>query len=186
MNKHIKNLTLSGMFLAIGLVLPFLTGQIQNIGNMLLPMHIPVLLCGLICGWQYGGTIGLIMPLLRNMIFGMPPMPNAVSMAFELAAYGLVIGLLYGHSKWKCVLSLYRSMLIAMLAGRAVWGVVQTAIIGLSGSGFTVRMFMEGAFLNAIPGIVLQLILIPAIMVALDRAKLVPFTKKKSAQAVES
>lgn len=186
MNKHIKNLTLSGMFLAIGLVLPLLTGQIQHIGNMLLPMHIPVLLCGLICGWQYGGTIGLIMPLLRNLIFGMPPMPNAVSMAFELAAYGLVIGLLYGHSKWKCVFSLYRSMLIAMLVGRAVWGVVQAAILGLSGSGFTVQMFMAGAFLNAIPGIILQLILIPAIMVALDRAKLVPFTKKKSAQAVES
>lgn len=186
MNKHIKNLTLSGMFLAIGLVLPLLTGQIQHIGNMLLPMHIPVLLCGLICGWQYGGTIGLIMPLLRNLIFGMPPMPNAVSMAFELAAYGLVIGLLYGRSKWKCVFSLYRSMLIAMLAGRAVWGVVQAAILGLNGSGFTVQMFMAGAFLNAIPGIILQLILIPAIMVALDRAKLVPFTKKKSAQAVES
>lgn len=186
MNKHIKNLTLSGMFLAIGLVLPLLTGQIQHIGNMLLPMHIPVLLCGLICGWQYGGTIGLIMPLLRNLIFGMPPMPNAVSMAFELAAYGLVIGLLYGHSKWKCVFSLYRSMLIAMLAGRAVWGVVQAAILGLNGSGFTVQMFMAGAFLNAIPGIILQLILIPAIMVALDRAKLVPFNKKKSAQAVES
>lgn len=186
MNKHIRNLTLSGMFLAIGLVLPFLTGQIQHIGNMLLPMHIPVLLCGLICGWQYGGTIGLIMPLLRNLIFGMPPMPNAISMAFELAAYGLVIGLLYGRSKWKCVFSLYRSMLIAMLAGRAVWGVVQATILGLSGSGFTVQMFMAGAFMNAIPGIILQLILIPAIMVALDRTKLVPFTKKKSAQAVES
>ncbi len=186
MNKHIKNLTLSGMFLAIGLVLPFLTGQIQQIGNMLLPMHIPVLLCGLICGWQYGGTIGLIMPLLRNILFGMPPMPNAISMAFELATYGLAIGLLYGRSKWKCVFSLYRSMLIAMLAGRAVWGMVQATILGLGGSGFTVQMFMAGAFMNAIPGIILQLILIPAIMVALDRAKLVPFTKKKPAQTVES
>lgn len=186
MNKHIKNLTLSGMFLAIGLVLPFLTGQIQQIGNMLLPMHIPVLLCGLICGWQYGGVIGLIMPFLRNLLFGMPPMQNAISIAFELATYGLVIGLLYGRSKWKCVFSLYRSMLIAMLAGRAVWGVVQATILGLSGSGFTIQMFMAGAFMNAIPGIILQLILIPAIMVALDRAKLVPFTKKKPAQAVES
>ncbi len=186
MNKHIKNLTLSGMFLAIGLVLPFLTGQIPQIGNMLLPMHIPVLLCGLICGWQYGGAIGLIMPQLRNLLFGMPPMPNAISMAFELAAYGLVIGLLYSRSKWKCVFSLYRSMLIAMLAGRAVWGVAQAAILGLGGSGFTVRMFMAGAFMNAIPGIILQLILIPAIMVALDRAKLVPFSKKKSEQTTES
>ena len=86
MNRHIKNLTLSGMFLAIGLILPLLTGLIQQIGNMLLPMHIPVLLCGLICGWQYGGAVGLIMPFLRNLLFGMPPMPNAISMAFELAA----------------------------------------------------------------------------------------------------
>lgn len=174
------------MFLAIGLVLPFLTGQIPQIGKMLLPMHIPVLLCGLICGWQYGGAVGFIMPLLRNVLFGMPPMPGAISMAFELAAYGLTIGLVYGYSKWKCVFSLYRSMLIAMLAGRIVWGVVQATILGLNGSGFTFQMFMAGAFLDAIPGIVLQLILIPAIMVALDRAKLVPFTKKKPTQAVES
>lgn len=185
MNKNIKNLTLSGMFLAVGLVLPFLTGQIQQFGNMLLPMHIPVLLCGLICGWQYGGIVGLIMPFLRNLLFGMPPMPNAISMAFELAAYGSVIGLLYGRSKWKCVISLYRSMLISMLAGRVVWGVVQAAILGLGGSAFTVQMFMAGAFMNAIPGIILQLILIPVIMVALDRAKLVPFTKKRAAQTVK-
>lgn len=186
MNKQIKNVTLAGMFLAIGLVLPFLTGQIKQIGNMLLPMHIPVLLCGLICGWQYGGLVGLIVPLLRNMLFGMPPMPGAISMAFELATYGLMIGLLYGRSRWKCIFSLYRSMIAAMLAGRAVWGVVQAAILGLNGSGFTVQMFLAGAFLNAIPGIILQLILIPAIMVALDRAKLVPFTGKKSAEAVET
>lgn len=185
MKKHIQNLTLSGMFLAIGLVLPFLTGQIPQFGNMLLPMHIPVLLCGLICGWQYGGAVGLIMPLLRNLLFGMPPMPGAISMAFELATYGLVIGLLYSHSKWKCVISLYRSMLIAMLAGRAVWGLAQAVILGLRDSGFTVQMFMAGAFLNAIPGIILQLILIPVIMVALDRAKLVPFTRKKPQPAVK-
>lgn len=186
MNKHIRNLTLSAMFLALGLVLPLLTGQIQVIGNMLLPMHIPILLCGLICGWQYGGIIGFTLPLLRFVIFSMPPMPNAVSMAFELATYGLVIGLLYSHSKWKCVISLYRSILIAMIAGRAVWGVVQAMIMGINGSGFTFQMFMAGAFMNATSGIVLQLILIPVIMVALDRAKLVPFTKKKSAPATES
>ncbi|MFR7992669.1 MAG: ECF transporter S component [Lachnospiraceae bacterium] len=181
--KHIKNLTLAAMFLALGLVLPLLTGQIQVIGNMLLPMHIPVLLCGLICGWQYGGAVGFIMPLLRFAIFAMPPMPNAISMAFELATYGLVIGWLYGRSKWKCVISLYRSMLIAMIAGRVVWGVVQAMIMGIHGSGFTMQMFMAGAFINAVPGIVLQLILIPAVMVALDRAKLVPFTKKKTVKA---
>lgn len=183
MNKHIKNLTLSGMFLAIGLVLPFLTGQIQYIGNMLLPMHIPVLLCGLICGWKYGGAVGLIMPLLRNLLFSMPRMPNAISMAFELATYGLIIGLFYGLSKRKCVLSIYCSMLVAMLAGRAVWGVAQATILGIKGSGFTFQMFMAGAFLNAIPGIILQLILIPMVMVVLGRAKLLPFDSKKQESA---
>lgn len=186
MNRHIKNLTLSGMFLAIGLILPLLTGQIQQIGNMLLPMHIPVLLCGLICGWQYGGAVGLIMPFLRNLLFGMPPMPNAISMAFELAAYGLVIGLLYGRSKWKCIFSLYRSMLVAMIAGRVIWGAAQTIILGINGTGFTFQMFIAGALLNAIPGIILQMVLIPAVMVALDRARLVPFTRKVPVQKVQS
>lgn len=181
--SKVYNLVLAAMFLALGLVLPLLTGQIPRIGNMLLPMHIPVLLCGLICGWPYGAVVGLICPLLRNMIFGMPPMPGAISMAFELATYGLVVGLTYGLSKWKCIFSLYRSMLIAMIAGRVVWGIAQMAVMGAQGKGFTFEMFMAGAFLNAIPGIILQLILIPAIMVALDRAKLVPFSKKKPQRA---
>ena len=186
MNKHIKNLTLSAMFLAIGLVLPFLTGQIQQIGNMLLPMHIPVLLCGLICGWQYGGIIGFILPLLRFALFGMPPVPNCISMAFELATYGLVIGLLYSRSKWKCVVSLYRCLIFSMIAGRLVWGAAQAILLGVSGTPFTFNMFLAGALINSVPGIVLQLVLIPVIMVALDRAKLVPFTKKRPAQAEKS
>lgn len=184
-NLYIRKLTLSAMFLAIGQVLPLLTGQIPQIGSMLLPMHIPVLLCGLICGWQYGGIVGFVTPLLRNVLFGMPPMPGAISMAFELATYGLVIGLLYQRGRWKCLFALYRSMLIAMLAGRAVWGVAQTVVLGLNGKSFSFAMFLSGAFLNAVPGIILQLVFIPAVMVALDRTGLVPFTKKKQAQ-VES
>lgn len=175
--NHILNLTLSAMFLAIGLLLRFLTGQIKQIGNMLLPMHIPVILCGLICGWQYGLGVGFILPLLRCALFGMPVLfPTAVSMAFELATYGLVVGLLYFHSRWKCVIALYRSMAISMLAGRAVWGIVQVILIGLGENGFTIEMFIAGAFLNAIPGIILQLILIPAIMIALNRTGLVRFS----------
>ena len=101
-----KKLTLSAMFFAVGLILPFFIGQIPMIGQMLLPMHIPVLLCGLIVGWQYGLAVGFFLPLVRSVLFGMPAMfPNAVSMAFELATYGLVIGYLYGHSRWQCVKS---------------------------------------------------------------------------------
>ncbi len=178
--KQVISLTLSAMFLAMGLLLPFLTGQIQQIGNMLLPMHIPVLLCGLICGWQYGLGIGLVMPLLRNLLFGMPPIfPTGIAMALELAAYGAIVGVLYNYSKWKCVLSLYRSMIAAMLGGRLVWGAAMLIMLGVGTDGFTWKAFFAGAFLNAFPGIILQLVLIPAVMIALNRTGLVKFSKKK-------
>ena len=182
-NAAVKNMTLSAMFLAIGLVLPLLTGQIQQIGNMLLPMHIPVFLCALICGWKYGFAVGMVLPLLRSVIFGMPPLfPTAIAMTFELATYGLVAGLLYGRSPWQCVVALYRSMLISMLAGRIVSGLVQCVLYSAGGSVFTMQMFLAGAFLKAIPGIILQLVFIPALMVALDRAKLVPFKHMKKTE----
>ena len=168
------------MFMAIGMMLPFLTGQIPQIGNMLLPMHIPVLLCGLICGWQYGAAVGFVLPLLRSAVFGMPVFfPAATAMAFELMTYGLVVGLLYAISRWQCVVALYRCLILAMIVGRAVWGIVQFIQVGVFGEGFTLKMFMAGAFLNAIPGIILQLILIPAIMVALDRTGLVHVRKHR-------
>lgn len=175
--KHIQRLVLAAMFLALGIVLPFLTGQIPQVGSMLLPMHLPVLLCGLICGWQYGGAVGLVLPLLRYVMFGMPPIfPTGIAMAFELAAYGAIAGFLYNRSKWQCVFALYRSLLIAMAGGRIIWGVVRVLLTGVAGEAFTWQMFMAGAFLNAIPGIVLQLVFIPVLMVALDRTGMVRFS----------
>lgn len=183
--KQTKKLTLAAMFFAIGLILPLFIAQIPTIGQMLLPMHIPVLLCGLMVGWEYGLIVGFFLPLVRSILFGMPAMfPNAVSMAFELATYGLVIGWLYGHAKWQCVKSLYRCMISAMLAGRLVWGVVRIVLLGMSGVPFGWQLFLAGAFFNAIPGIILQLIMIPALMVALNKAKIVPFRKKSVHQAV--
>lgn len=179
MTSNVKKLTLSALFLALGLVLPMLTGQIQQIGNMLLPMHLPVFLCGLICGWQYGGAVGFVTPLLRSVTFGMPPMyPTAIAMAFELSVYGAVAGFCYGRSRKQSVAAVYWSLVIAMLAGRLVWGAVQFLLLGLRGSEFTWQGFLAGAFLNAIPGIILQLILIPAVMAALDKTGLVPFRKE--------
>ena len=129
--KNIKKLVLASMFLAIGHILPFFTGQIPQIGKMLLPMHIPVLLCGLVCGWQYGLAVGFVLPIMRSMIFGMPIMfPDAVAMAFELAAYGSIVGYLFEHARWQCVVSLYRCMLAAMLCGRMVWGIVRMFCMG--------------------------------------------------------
>lgn len=182
MKTSVKNLVLSAMFLALGLVLPFLTGQIPEIGSMLLPMHIPVFLCGLICGWKYGAAVGVIVPLMRSMIFGKPVMfPNAVSMALELMTYGLVAGLLYGLSRHQCIIALYRSMLIAMLSGRAVWGAAQMIFLTAGGKEFTWGAFAAGAFLQAIPGIIVQLVLIPAIMLALHKTGLVPFKHRECA-----
>ena len=178
-SRGIRKLVLSAMFMAIGLVLPFITGQIQQIGNMLLPMHIPVLLCGLICGWQYGAIVGFILPLLRYVLFGMPPIfPTGVSMTFELAAYGAVIGLIMQRLSRKntvgdgknYVLNLYLALIGAMLAGRIIWGLVRFILTQATMQPFTLEMFMAGAFLTAVPGIIVQLILIPGIMAALKRA----------------
>ena len=171
----LKRLTLAALFLAIGYALPFLTGQIKEIGNMLAPMHLPVLLCGLVCGPKYGLAVGAVMPITRSLMFGMPRLyPNAVAMCFELATYGLVIGVLWALSRKKSLPALYFSLVVAMLAGRAVWGLVEVILLGVFGSGFTLSMFIAGAFLNSLPGIVLQLILIPALILALRRAKLLP------------
>ncbi|MCM1253650.1 MAG: ECF transporter S component [Clostridium sp.] len=186
MKETTKKLTLSAMFIAIGLILPIFTGQIPQIGNMLLPMHIPVFLCGLICGWKYGAAVGFVLPLMRSVIFGMPVLfPTALAMSFELATYGFVAGLLYGISRWQCIRALYRSIIIAMFAGRAVWGVVQIILLGISGSAFTWQMFMAGAFFNAIPGIIIQLVLLPAVMLALHRTGLVKFRKTPKQTAAE-
>ena len=168
--KNIRKIILSALFLAIGMVLPMLTGQIKEIGDTLLPMHIPVMLCGLLCGWQYGLTVGFVLPFLRSVIFSMPPFfPNAVWMALELATYGFVIGFLYTKSKKKNTFNLYLSLLTAMISGRLVWGIAKVILLGAGDSGFTFTAFITGGFLDAIPGIILQLILIPLIIKTVDK-----------------
>ena len=177
-NKNLLNIVLSAMFLAIALILPLFTAQIKEFGNMLLPMHIPVMLCGLVCGWQYGLTIGAIAPLLRSALFGMPVMfPSAIAMAFELATYGFVIGILFQKARWKCIKSLYRCLLISMVAGRVVWGIVQCILLGLGENGFTISMFVTSAIVKAVPGIILQLLLIPTVMLMLGKTHLVHMKK---------
>jgi predicted membrane protein/cytidylate kinase len=168
-NSTLKNLTLTAMFIAIGLLLPFLTGQIPQIGSALLPMHIPALLCGVFCGPWYGLVCGAVMPLLRSAVFGMPPLfPTAAAMAFELAAYGLIIGLLYRVFK-KNIVGLYSALLIAMLGGRIIWGAVTAVLLGINGGSLTFGAFLSGAVITAIPGIILQLILIPVLVVAVRK-----------------
>ena len=177
-HSTILKLTLSAIFLAIGIVLPFFTGQIQHIGNLLLPMHLPVFLCGLICGWKYGFLVGFLLPLLRSFMFGMPFFfPNAIAMSVELAVYGLVSGLIYGVLKHRNILSIYVAMLPAMLLGRMAWGIMQIILLGIQHNKFTWQMFIAGAFLNAVPGIILQLVLIPTIISVLHLSGIIRFNE---------
>lgn len=170
-SSHVRNMVLAALSLALCLVLPFLTGQIPEIGSALSPMHIPVLLCGFICGPWYGAAVGFIAPILRNLIFGMPPFPMNIPMAFELCTYGLVSGIMYGLLPKKPVFT-YVSLIIAMLAGRAVWGVGRLILAGLQDSAFSMQMFMAGAFIDAVPGIICHIVLIPIIVIALEKAGL--------------
>ena len=170
MKRSIQNLCLSAVCLALCMVLPFLTGQIPQIGNALSPMHIPVLMCGLICGWQYGLAVGFAAPLLRFLLFGMPPiMPTGLAMMFELAAYGAFSGLLLQFLPRK-LYCLYASLIGAMLCGRIVWGIARFVLGQIVGPAFTLPLFLSGAFVSAVPGIVCHILLIPPVVIGVRRA----------------
>ena len=168
----ITSLVYAAVCLALCLVLPFLTGQIPQVGNALCPMHIPVLLAGFLCGPWWALAVGLVAPLLRHTLFLMPPLMTAIAMSFELAAYGLVSGVLW-HKVKHTVPMMYASLVTAMVAGRLVWGAVRFVLAGLTGSSFPFSAFLSGALLTAVPGIIAQLILIPLILTALQKAKVI-------------
>lgn len=166
---NVRILVQAALFLALALVLPFLTGQIPEIGSMLCPMHIPALLCGFFCGWTWGLGVGFVAPVLRSVIFGMPPMfPVAVCMSLELAAYGAVAGWMYCALPRKKT-SVYVSLLTAMVAGRLVWGAARFLCAGLDVSVFGLSAFWAGAVTTAVPGILVQLLLIPVLVMALEK-----------------
>ena len=168
---RIQKTTYAGLFLAIALVLPFLTGQLPQIGSVLSPMHIPVLLCGFICGWPWGLAVGFIAPLLRSMLFGMPALfPTAIAMCFELAVYGLVSGLLYARAKQKTLAVTYACLIAAMVCGRLVWGAAEYVLLAVSGGEFTLAMFLAGALTRALPGIILHLVIIPPLVHLAERS----------------
>ncbi len=164
-----RNIVLAAFFLALTFVMPFLTMQIPEIGSALLPMHLPVLICGFVCGGPLGALVGFIAPLLRSAIFGMPPMVVAVSMSFEMAAYGFFCGLLYDKLP-KNIASTYVSLLLSMIIGRVVWGIAAFAIFSFVGNPFTFTIFLNGAFISAIPGIIAQIVIVPLLVIALERA----------------
>lgn len=167
-----KTLVLAAMFLAVGLVLPSLTGSIKEIGDSLLPMHLVVMLCGAICGWQYGAFVGLVLPFLRSLLVSMPPLyPNAVWMALELATYGFVIGFLYALRKKYSLGYLLLCLVSSMLAGRVVWGITKAILLGVAGKSFGIGAFLVGGFADAVPGLIIQFITVPLVITLLERKK---------------
>ena len=170
-HKQLLRMVLSAFFLALAYVMPFLTGQIPEVGAKLCPLHIPVLLCGFLCGPAWGAAVGFIAPVLRSLILGMPPLfPTAVCMTFELAAYGAVTGFAYRILPKKKV-SIYLSLLAAMVVGRLIWGAAMFVCMGATGGSFPFAAFLAGAVTNAIPGIAVQIVLIPILVMVLDNPK---------------
>ncbi len=177
MNTHVRKLVMAAMCLALALVLPFLTGQIPEIGAALSPMHIPAFLCGFLCGPWWGLAVGAVAPLLRNILFSMPPPPVAIPMAFELAVYGFTAGCLYRILPKK-IPYIYVSLVGSMIAGRVVWGVVKMILSVAQSTEFTFAAFLAGAITGAIPGIICHILLVPVVVIALRQAKLIPEDKK--------
>jgi riboflavin transporter FmnP len=175
----IRRMVLAALLLALGLVLPFVTGQIPEIGNMLLPMHLPVLICGLVCGWKWGAAVGFVLPLMRSLLFQMPPLlptmrtGGALCMAFELMTYGLAAGLLYRMLK-KHRWGLMASLVGAMLIGRVVWALASVVIYRLFADfSFDFELFLTGGFVAAWPGILVQLVVVPVVVRLLEGTRLV-------------
>ncbi len=161
LKQHIQRMVFSAMFLAIAMLLPFLTGQIPQVGGMLCPMHLPVLLAGFVCGPIWGGAVGLVCPLLRHMFFSMPPLTTALTMTFELAAYGVLAGVFHRLlRKWQMA-GVYASLVLAMLGGRVVWGLASAVLMLAGQTEFSLAVFLTSGFVSAWPGMLLQLVLIP-------------------------
>ena len=178
--SSLHRLIITAILLAVGLVLPFLTGQIPTLGKVISPLHIPALICGLTCGPLWGAVLGLILPPLRSLLFGMPAMiPTGLRMAFELMAYGLLGGLLYPllRSRLKAgshLPAILLAMVIAMIGGRLVGGAAQAIILGATGGSYTFAAFVAAYFVNTAVGALIHLVLVPAIVLALEKAKLSP------------
>ena len=170
------NLVMTGLCIAIGIVLPLALHSIPDAGSVLLPMHIPVLLCGLICGPLYGLACGLLAPFLSSVITQMPPMAYLPSMLCELAVYGLIAGLFIRliRTKWT-VMNIYVSLVAAMLCGRVIYGVIN-ALIFRAGS-YSMQLWLTASFVTALPGIVIQLVVLPALVLLLQKAGLIQYER---------
>ena len=188
---NIRRMVYAALFLALAMILPFITGQIQAIGQLISPLHIPALICGLVCGWPTGLAVGILSPLLRALLFNMPPFPNAaLPMAFECGAYGLLTGLLYPlflrlYHKENHLPAILTALVIAMIGGRIIGGAAKAALLAFgiigSQSPFTFAVFFASYFTSTAPGAAIHIVLVPAVVLAMEKAKLSLLVKEGKA-----
>lgn len=176
-NSHLYKMVVTALLLAVGLYLPFLLGQTEVLGQTISPLHIPALLCGLTCGWGWGAVLGAVLPVMRSLLFGMPPMPAAIPMAFELAVYGAATGLLYPLfvrllRKANHLPAMLVSMVAAMILGRMAGGAAKAVMMGFQGNAYTFQTFIAAYFTGTAVGAVIHLIAVPAVALALEKSGL--------------
>ena len=183
-----RKMTYAAMLLALAVLMPRVAGLIPDIGKTLNLMHIPVLLCGFLCGWPWGLAVGFMAPLLSSAVNGMPGIfPDAVVMAFELATYGAVAGLMYRllpRKRGAGRAFIYIALLTAMIAGRLVYGMAYLLLtgLGLVKINEALLVFVWGrAFVRPFPGIILQIALVPLLVIALERTGLILNNRRKAA-----
>ena len=170
--SSIKNLTMAAVCVALCVVLPIAFHSIPDAGTVFLPMHIPVLICGMICGWPYGLLCGLMGPLVSSALTGMPPIAILPAMMVECGTYGMVSGLMLNflHTK-NTYADLYIAQIMAMLAGRVVSGIAKALIFA---PGMALSAWVTASFITALPGILIQLIFLPSVVCTLMKAGIIP------------
>ena len=172
-NKNsIKNMTFAAVCIALCVVLPIAFHSIPDAGSVFLPMHIPVLICGMICGWPYGLICGLMGPLLSSALTGMPPIAILPAMMLECGTYGMVSGIMLKLVHTKSTYGdLYIALVAAMLAGRVFSGIAKALIFM---PGMAMSAWITASFVTALPGILIQLVFLPVVVSTLMKAKLIP------------
>jgi len=175
--KPVKRLVLAAVCIALCVVVPMAFHAIPNAGSIFLPMHIPVLLCGMLCGWPFGFLCGLLGPLLSSLTTGMPPAAMLPAMMVECATYGAVSGMMlkFVHTG-KTYPDLYIAMVTAMLAGRVISGIAKALIFS---PGMALSAWVTASFVTALPGIAVQLVLLPTVVFSLMKAKVIPYRYPK-------
>lgn len=176
-----KRITLCAVCIALCYALPIAFHAV-GLGGTLSPMHIPVLLCGLVCGGASGLICGIIGPVLSSLLSGMPPMLMLIRMIPELCAYGLVGGIAMKRVRTgSATADVYVSLAIAMIAGRIVGGIASAVFFTVTSGVYSVGLWFASYFAESIPGIIAHLMLVPVLVLSLQKARLVPARYAKTA-----